>query len=320
MWKFTPILKTTIWGGENIITLKHIEPAISEVGESWEISGVPGSVSTVESGPDAGLTLPELIDRYGSDLMGERNYKKFDNSFPLLVKIIDTADNLSVQVHPDDSNAAELGYPNGKTEMWYVMSARKGARIANGFTRPVDPEEYESLVESGRIEDVLNYIEVKEGEVYYIPAGRVHAICENCTMVEVQQTSDATFRIYDYHRKDKDGNERELHTDLALRVINFGDTCGSAEGYTLRPNFPVNVIRSPFFSINILEADTGLMRDYSESDTFVVITALDGEADIICGGKTESLSAGHTVLIPASATGIAIEPHKTAKLLEAYIK
>ncbi|MDE6392327.1 MAG: class I mannose-6-phosphate isomerase [Muribaculaceae bacterium] len=320
MWKFAPILKTTIWGGNNIIPLKHMEAAISEVGESWEISSVPGSVSVVESGPDEGLTLNELIDRYGSDLMGERNYKKFDNSFPLLVKIIDAADNLSVQVHPDDSTAAGLGYPNGKTEMWYVLNAGKDARIANGFTRPVDPEEYESLVESGRIEEILKYINIKAGEVYYIPAGRVHAICKNCTMVEVQQTSDATFRIYDYHRKDKDGNERELHTALARQAINFADIEGESVDYTLRPNFPVNVIRSPFFSINILEADTGLMRDYSESDTFVVITALDGETEIICGGKTETLTAGLSVLIPASATGIAIEPHKRVRLLEAYIK
>lgn len=319
MWKFAPILKTTIWGGENIKSIKHIDPAISEIGESWEISGVPACESVVESGPDAGLSIQQLIEKYGSDLLGERNYKRFDDRFPLLVKIIDTADNLSVQVHPDDNTAGELGYPNGKTEMWYVMEAGKGARIANGFTRPVDPEEYETLVDSGKIEEILKYIEVRTGDVFYIPAGRVHAICENCTIVEVQQTSDATFRIYDYHRKDKDGNERELHTDLARRAINFNDTTGEASHYSARPNFPVNVIKSPFFSVNILDADTGLMRDYSESDTFVVIVVLDGETEIRCGGKTERLTAGHTVLIPASATGIAIDPLKTARLLEAYI-
>lgn len=319
MWKFAPILKTTIWGGENIVRIKNIRPAISEVGESWEISSVPDNISVVESGPDEGLTLKELLEKYGSDLLGERNYKKYGDRFPLLVKLIDTADDLSVQVHPDDQVATEMGYPNGKTEMWYVMHAGKSARIANGFRRPVEPEEYENLVSSGKIEDILNYEEIKTGEVYYIPAGRVHAICKDCTLVEIQQTSDATFRIYDYNRKDKNGNLRELHTDMARRAINFKDTDGKASDYNLRAGVPVNVIKSPYFSFNILEADNPLMRDYSESDTFVVITVVEGAAEIRCGGESTTVSKGHSVLIPASATGIEIDPDKNVRLLEAYI-
>lgn len=319
MWKFAPILKTTIWGGENIVRIKNIRPAISEVGESWEISSVPENISVVEAGPDKGLSLKELLEKYGSDLLGERNYKKYGDRFPLLVKLIDTAEDLSVQVHPDDQVATEMGYPNGKTEMWYVMHAGKNARIANGFRRPVEPEEYENLVSSGKIEDILNYEGIKTGDVYYIPAGRVHAICKDCTMVEIQQTSDATFRIYDYNRKDKNGNLRELHTDLARRAINFKDTEGKASDYNLRAGVPVNVIKSPYFSINILEADNPLMRDYSESDTFVVITMVEGAAAIRCGGESTTVSKGHSVLIPASATGIEIDPDKNVRLLEAYI-
>lgn len=319
MWKFKPILKTTIWGGERIIPLKGLEMTLPKVGESWEISGVKGSESVVESGPDAGLTLSELIDKYDTELLGERIYKKYGQQFPLLVKFINSSQDLSVQVHPDDELANELGHPYGKTEMWYVAETGKDARIANGFARAVHPDEYDSLVESGKIENVLNYIDINPGDIYYIPSGRVHAICGECLIIEIQQTSDLTYRIYDYNRTDAEGKRRELHTELARKAINFNDTDTGNLEYKQRKNIPVNVVRSPYFCANLLQADCELMRDYSESDTFVILICIDGEADITCGNRTLRLTTGNSILVPASAPGIVINPSQSVSLIETYI-
>ena len=279
MWKFKPILKSTIWGGSRIIPFKRLDVRLDDVGESWEISGVPGMETVVESGLDAGLTVTQLVDKYGPALMGEKNYKKYGDDFPLLVKFIDARAELSVQVHPDDALAQRRGHKWGKTEMWYIVEAAKGARIASGFRTPVDPADYDSLVESGRIEGVLGYIDVRPGEVYMTPAGRVHAIGRGCFLVEIQQTSDLTYRICDYHRRDSEGKEREL-----------------------------------------LNADTDLLRDYSESDTFVILVMVDGEAEITCGSESVKARRGQTLLVPASATGITITPVKTCRIIETYIK
>lgn len=319
MWKFKPILKTTIWGGERIIPLKGLDLTLPNVGESWEISGVEGSESVVESGPDRGLTLSQLIKKYDTDLLGERIYKKYGEHFPLLVKFINSRQDLSVQVHPDDKLANSLGHPFGKTEMWYVAETGKGAKIANGFLRKVHPDEYDSLVDSGKIENVLNYIDISPGDIYYIPSGRVHAICGECLIIEIQQTSDLTYRIYDYNRRDKNGNKRELHRELARKAINFDDTEATNETYNQRKNIPVNVIKSPYFNVNLLEANSELMRDYSESDTFVILICTEGKAEISCGDTSLTLTAGHSLLVPASALGITITPHKSVSLIETYI-
>lgn len=320
MWKFKPILKSTIWGGDRIIPFKGLDAELSDVGESWEVSGVPGMESVVDSGPDAGLTLTQLMDKYGSKLLGERNYKKYGNNFPLLVKLIDAGSDLSVQVHPDDALAQRRGYPNGKCEMWYVADAAKNARIASGFRVPVDPAGYDGLVESGTIEDKLNYIDVHPGEVYFTPGGRVHAIGTGCLLVEIQQTSDVTYRIYDYHRRNKDGKERELHTEAAREAIDFNDTGVQAVEYQLRMNVPVTVVKSPFFSTNVLNVDTDLLRDYSESDTFVILVVVEGEAEITCGTHEIRARRGQSLLVPASALGITINPAKTCRIIETYIK
>lgn len=243
MWIFNPILKSTIWGGERIATYKGIATDLEKVGESWELSGVEGDESVVAEGIDAGMTLPALIDRYGASLMGHRNYEKFGNRFPLLIKFIDAREDLSVQVHPDDAMSQKYGMPNGKTEMWFVLDAAEGARLANGFKNPVDPADYETLVKSGEIENVLNFVEIKPGDTYFIPAGRVHAIGKGAFVAEIQQTSDATYRLYDYHRKDKNGNERELHTELAKEAVNFNDTDGNPVDYKRVKNVPVNIVR-----------------------------------------------------------------------------
>lgn len=319
MWKFHPVLKTTIWGGGRILPFKGMSPALDGVGESWEVSGVPGHETVVEEGPDRGLRLSQLIEKYGPSLLGERNYSRFGNNFPLLVKFIDARENLSVQVHPDDVMARRLGMSNGKSEMWYVLESLPGARIANGFTREVSPGEFNERVAGGSLEEVLNFMPVSEGEVYFIPGGRVHSIGAGAMVMEIQQTSDATFRIYDYGRLDADGNPRELHLDAARDAIDYGCTDCGPENYQPRENLPVSVVRTPYFSTNVLHASNAVMRDYSESDTFVVVIGIDGEAEVSCGGEKETLSRGHCLLVPASAQGLTISPKGKATLIETYI-
>lgn len=324
MWIFNPILKTTIWGGSRIIPFKQLNPADHEnpdsIGESWEISGVEGSESVVADGPESCQTLTQLIETYGETLLGHRNYIKYGSRFPLLVKFIDACRDLSVQVHPDDDLARERGHANGKNEMWYVLHADKGARLANGFAEPVDPSEYDHLVSSGEIEQKLRYNAISEGEVYYIPAGRVHAIGAGSFILEIQQTSDVTYRLYDYRRKDANGRERELHTDLAFDAIRFDDTEGKAEEYTNLADLPVNMVSSPYFTANLLNITRPLLRDYSEWDTFVCIVAIEGKAEIRCGDRHTILPAGHTILIPASAQGIHIIPDNLFRAVETYIR
>ncbi|MCM1369928.1 MAG: class I mannose-6-phosphate isomerase [Candidatus Amulumruptor caecigallinarius] len=320
MWIFSPIFKSTIWGGDKIGRLKGDVPSISQIGESWELSGVPGEESVVADGPDCGLRLSQLIERYGATLTGERNFQKYGTSFPLLVKIIDASKDLSIQVHPDDDLARRRGLPNGKSEMWYVIQAEKNAKLVNGFSRDVERTEYPQLVSGSGLEDALNNVSIKPGEVYYIPAGRVHAIGAGTLILEIQQASDATYRIYDYHRKDATGKERELHTDLALEAIDFKQTRNpGCESWTPRCDIPVKVVRSPYFAANVLEVSYQMMRDFSEIDTFIILVCISGEAEINCRGERRTIRAGHTVLIEADANAIEITPREKAKFLEVAI-
>lgn len=320
MWTFNPILKSVIWGGEKIAPFKGITSDRTDIGESWEISGVAGSESVVADGPDKGLTLTQLIDKYKSSLLGERNYKKYGDTFPLLIKFIDARQDLSVQVHPTDELAQARGSKFGKTEMWYVLGAEKGAVLANGFNRPVDPAEYEGLVETGKIMDVLNFNPIKPGDTFFIPAGRVHAIGKGAFVAEIQETSDITYRLYDYKRKDKDGHERQLHTKEAFDAINFNDTDGHAVEYTVHPDIPVNLVTSPFFTTNLWKIDHEVMRDYSEWDTFVAIICIKGSATLTTDMETRKVSAGTTVLIPASCKKLIIDPEGVFEALETFIK
>ena len=320
MWIFNPILKSLIWGGEKIAPYKGIETEQHNIGESWEISGVEGSESIVAEGPDKGLTLSSLLHKYGASLLGKKNYEKYGDNFPLLIKFIDACQDLSVQVHPDDDLARKRGSQFGKTEMWYVLGAEKDAVLANGFNREVKPEEYEGLVESGEIMDVLNFNPIKAGDVFYIPAGRVHAIGKGAFVAEIQETSDITYRLYDYKRKDANGNERELHTKEAFEAINFNDTEGRAVEYSVHPDLPINLVTSPFFTTNLWKIDHEVMRDYSEWDTFVAIICTKGAAELTTDGESMRIKEGMSVLIPASCSGLVIKPEGVFEALETYIK
>ncbi len=327
MWKFHPILKETIWGGSRIAPFKGLADSGKAIGESWELSGVSGSESVVSEGPEAGMTLSSLLDKFGDAILGERNYKKYGNRFPLLIKFIDARHDLSVQVHPDDETAHRHGLENGKTEMWYVMDGHPGATIANGFSKSIHPADYENLVTSGEIEAVLNYVPVKPGDVFLIPGGRVHAICAGVFVAEIQQTSDATYRIYDYRRKDASGNERELHIELAREALSFEPITGAPIKYHDREDIPVNLIKTPYFSANVLNFSEEVMRDYSELDSFVALVVMEGSGRLHCGADRVSdvptemeVKQGDTVLVSASANGLTIIPGDDGlKMLETYV-
>lgn len=320
MWTFNSIYKSVIWGGEKIAAYKGVSLQRDDIGESWEVSGVDGSLSTVAAGPDAGKTINQLLKKFGPDLLGEKNYKKYGDNFPLLIKFIDACDDLSVQVHPSDELAQKRGFRFGKTEMWYVIGADKGARLANGFNRQINPKDYERLVATGKIMDMLNFTEIHPGDAFFIPAGRVHAIGKGAFVLEIQQTSDTTYRLYDYHRKGADGKERELHTEAAFEAIDFNDTKGQPLDFIVHRDIPVNLVTSPFFTANLWQIDHEVMRDYSEWDTFVVVICTRGHARLTSGDESIDMRPGMTVLIPASCKTLTIKPDGVFEAIETYIK
>ena len=218
--KFEPILKQTLWGGDKIIPFKHLNETLPNVGESWEVSAVEGSESVVANGADKGYTLPEMVRKYKDELVGEANYARFGSKFPLLIKFIDAKLDLSIQVHPDDELAKKRHNSFGKNEMWYVIAADKGAKLISGFSEQITPKEYKDRVHNGTFAEVLQTCAIEPGDVFYVPAGRVHGIGAGAFVAEIQQTSDITYRIFDYNRKDKDGKSRELHTSQAMDAIN----------------------------------------------------------------------------------------------------
>ena len=249
--KFKPILKQTIWGGDRIIPFKHLNENLPNVGESWEISGVPGNESVVANGEFRGKTLRELINIFREELVGESVYKRFSTTFPLLIKFIDARQDLSIQVHPDDETAKKRHNSLGKTEMWYVMDATEGAKLRSGFKTKIGPKEYKELVHNSTITDVLAEYEIKKGDVFFLPAGRVHSIGAGAFIAEIQETSDITYRIFDFDRKDANGNTRELHTELAKDVIDYEVHDDYRTQYTPEMNEPVELVACPYFTTSV---------------------------------------------------------------------
>ena len=252
--KFEPILKQTLWGGEKIIPFKHLNETLTNVGESWEVSAVDGSESVVSYGSDKGMTLPEMVRHYKEELVGEANYARFGDKFPLLIKFIDAKLDLSIQVHPDDALAKKRHNSFGKNEMWYVISADPGAKLISGFSQEITPKEYKERVHDGTFAQVLQSCPIQPGDVFYVPAGRVHGIGAGAFVAEIQQTSDITYRIYDYNRKDKNGKTRELHTAQAVDAINFADVQDDFRtSYDRVQNEPVEVVACPYFTTSVYD-------------------------------------------------------------------
>lgn len=318
--KFEPILKQILWGGDKIIPFKKLNETITGVGESWELSDVEGSESIVANGPDKGLTLTQLVKRYREELVGESNYARFGNKFPLLIKFIDAKQDLSIQVHPTDELAKKRHNSFGKTEMWYVVGADKGAKLRSGFSEEITPKEYKERVYNNTLTDVLQEYEIQPGDVFFLPAGRVHSIGAGAFIAEIQQTSDVTYRIYDFNRKDANGKSRELHTDLAKEAINYEVLDDYRTAYEQEKNEPVELVACPYFTTSLYDMDEEISCDYSELDSFVILICVEGGCKLIDDQKNElTLRAGETVLLPATTQDITIIPDGTVKLLETYV-
>ncbi len=285
MYKFDPILKTLVWGSE-----------------SWVLSAVPGSESVVSEGPEKGRKISEI----------------YPGTFPLLIKFIDARRDLSIQVHPDDRLASERHNCSGKTEMWYVIRAAQGARLLSGFSRQIDPEQYEELVRRDEIASVLASHEVREGDVFFLPAGRVHSIGAGCCLAEIQQTSDITYRIYDYNRPGLDGKPRPLHTDLAKDAIDYRVYPDYRTHYAPRRNTEVQLVDCPYFRTGLLETDGPYRRSLADCGEFVALVCLEGEGRVKSATAEFSLRAGETLLAFASERELLIDPAGEMKLLTAF--
>lgn len=317
---FKPILKKVIWGGSDICSFKGITPVQEGIGESWELSHVEDNFSVVDNGALEGKSLDELIHTYGPQLVGEKVIETFGTTFPLLIKFIDARDNLSIQVHPDDKLAKERHNSFGKTEMWYVIKAAEGAALYSGFSQQITPGEYVKRIEDNTIMDVLQRYDVAEGDVFFLPAGRVHAIGAGCFIAEIQQTSNITYRIYDYNRKDANGNGRELHTGLAKDAIDYTLYPDYRTHYKAHTNATVRLAENKYFTTNLLELDAVMLRDFDWLDSFVVYICMEGSATIRDNDDHEVfIHQGQTVLIPAETKSVTIIPSPFAKLMETYI-
>ena len=320
MYKFQPILKPLIWGGERIVSFKQIESDLHGVGESWELSAVPGNLSVVSEGADKGLTIVELIDKYRDLLMGRENYARYGNTFPLLIKFIDACQDLSVQVHPDDELAMKRHNSFGKTEMWYVVETSEDAHLSAGWSKEVTKEEYVKSVEDGTVEGLLNTVGTKPGDVFFLPAGRVHALGAGCFIAEVQETSNVTYRIYDYNRRDAEGNLRELHTEEAVDAIDYTYEKEYKTLYTPSLNEPVQLVSCSHFTTSLYDLTESMECDYSELDSFVIYICVGGAAKLVDdNGVTMGIRAGETVLVPASVKNVAIQPEAGVKLMEVFV-
>ena len=318
--KFTPILKEKIWGGQKLNTLlKKNLGTLPNAGESWEISGVGGDDSVVSNGFLKGNTLNEILEIYMGELVGDKVFQQFGNEFPLLIKFIDANDVLSIQVHPDDKLSKERHQAFGKTEMWYVMQADKDASLISGFNQQVNKEQYIEALKNDTLEALLANHKVQTGDVFFIPAGRVHAIGQGIMLAEIQQTSDVTYRIYDFNRKDKDGKTRDLHTDLAIDAIDFSYSKEARTNYSLQNNQPTEVVNCDYFKTSIIEFDKTLERDFYGYDSFLIYLCVEGEFDIQYSDQKEVVTTGETILIPADLQTISLIPKSNCKVIEVHL-
>lgn len=318
--KFETVLKEKVWGGNALVTQYNKKPSKSEkIGESWEISAVEDFQSVIRNGFLAGNNLEEIIEVYMGDITGDTIYEKFGNEFPLLIKFIEAREDLSIQVHPGNELAKERHKAYGKTEMWYILESEKGSKIYTGFQEGVTKENYQAAISDGTMADLLNVEYPEPGDTFFIPAGRVHAIGAGIVLVEVQQTSDITYRIFDWNRKSSGKEKRELHTDLALDAIDFNATGKSKLRKIPSLNESENLVSCEFFNTNLLLLNKPLKKEYYFIDSFVVYICIEGEFTIRWDGETETVVKGETVLLPAMIKEVVLEPIGEAQLLEVFI-
>ncbi|WP_133689030.1 type I phosphomannose isomerase catalytic subunit [Maribacter spongiicola] len=316
--KFRPILKERLWGGTKLKEVfgKPIESDIT--GESWELSTVKGDISVVANGSLAGKSLQDLIDSNAEELLGKSVVERFGKEFPILIKFIDAKQDLSIQLHPNDALAKERHDSFGKTEMWYIMDADPKAELIVGFNKDVTKEEYAESIANDTLLDLLNYEEVKEGDTFFINTGKIHAIGAGVMLAEIQQTSDVTYRVFDFNRKDKEGNLRELHTDLALDAVDYEKKDDFKVAYGHNKNEVNTMVDCPYFKTNFIELTENLDLDTTQRDSFTIFMCVGGEAKISTDEGEVSIKSGETALLPASTQIIKLQS-TGAKLLEVTI-
>jgi mannose-6-phosphate isomerase len=319
--KFKTIFKDKIWGGQKIKTyLRKDFGSLPNCGETWEISGVKSDVSVVANGELEGKSLADLLEKYQGELVGKEVYKHFGNTFPLLVKFIDANDDLSIQVHPNDELAKKRHNSFGKTEMWYVIEADPGSSLIAGFNKELDEHEYLEKFNSGHLTDILNREDVKAGDVFFLPAGRVHTIGKGLLIAEIQQTSDITYRIYDFDRVDDKGNKRELHTEEALAAIDFKHYPEYKTKYYPEKNKTVKLVSCPYFTTNLLDFTKSTSKDYTGLDSFVIYVCVEGEFVVKYNENDYPVKMGDCLLLPQSIDKVQLETTVGFKILESYIE
>lgn len=317
--KFKPIYKQKIWGGSKLKDQLHKTDAPDKCGESWEISAVQNDVSIVDNGYLKGNSLQELIEIYMGDLVGDSIYKKYGIEFPLLIKFIDASDDLSIQVHPDDALAKKRHNAFGKTEAWYIMDADAGTKLIDGFKKEISHEEFMARVNEENLEPVLNAVPINSGEVYFIPAGRVHAIMKGTLLAEIQQTSDITYRIYDWGRKDAQGRGRELHTQLAVDAIDFSPIKDVRTEYPDKANSPCEILHHEKFVLNSIRIDTPLRKSYHSCPSFVILLCINGAGHLETEPMTVGIKKGDSLLIPHEIEEVTFHSESHMHVLEIYI-
>ncbi|MBO3116790.1 class I mannose-6-phosphate isomerase [Winogradskyella sp. DF17] len=315
--KFEPILKEKIWGGEKLKTFLKKNSHKDQIGESWEISGVKGNVSVIANGELRGMSLKDVLNNYPEEILGTKINKMFGTDFPLLIKFIDAKKDLSIQLHPDDALAKERHNSFGKTEMWYVMQADKDSNLIVGFNEDMNKETYLKHLENNTLTQILNFDKVSSGDTYFIESGRVHAIGGGVLLAEIQQTSDITYRVYDWDRVDENGNERELHNDIAIDAFNFDLKDDFRINYSKNINLSNEMVSCPFFTTNFINL-IGQVEKQNKHGSFVIYICVDGKCVVSNNGFNEVLEKGETLLMPAAIDNYTIEG-EGAKLLEVYI-
>jgi len=316
--KFLPILKERLWGGTKLkdVLDKPIESDVT--GESWELSTVTGDVSVIANGDSAGTSLQEFVDKNPDAVLGKSVVERFGTDFPILIKFIDAKKDLSIQLHPNDELAKERHDSFGKTEMWYIMDADEDANLIVGFKKDVTKEEYSESLKNDTLLELLNYESVKEGDTFFINTGKIHAIGAGVLLAEIQQTSDVTYRVFDFNRKDKNGNQRELHTDLALDAIDYKKKDDFKVTYTRNSDFVNTMVDCPYFKTNFLELSKDLTQDVSLRDSFTIYMCVGGSVEVQNDFGSATIHKGETVLVPADGHLITLKT-SSAKLLEVTI-
>ena len=319
---FHPNLHTVVWGGHRLQVYKGLQSTDEPIGESWEVSAVPSSTSIISNGSFAGRDIISVISEYPEDILGKAVNEKYHGQLPLLVKFIDAERDLSIQVHPNDEMAQREHGKRGKSEMWYVIKADAGSHLYAGFKQEITPEEYQQRIADGTIIEVLADHQVKAGDVFYLPAGRIHAICGGILLAEVQQSSDVTYRIYDYNRPGMDGKPRQLHTELAAQALDYHVEENYRTEYVDNTNKAIQIIDSPYFDVRVMEISKPFHRDLRKYDSFIISMCIEGDCKLCVRSTGDEilLRQGSSTLIPAAIADYDVLPlHHTTRLLDAFI-